>query len=129
MKNNLHQGYYRRATAHYEARTKWVTLVEIHRRVSCFSPQVYQIIIKVRIKIMEINLLDAGSLMAIVMGVVQVIKQLKINDRFIPVLALLVGIGASVLFFGITGGAVLQGLVMGLATMGLWSGTRKTVNG
>ena len=73
---------------------------------------------------MEISVI---ALAALTVGLVEMIKQLDVNKKLIPLLALLMGIGLTFLGGEILAIAtwqekVLQGLILGLSAMGLYSG-------
>ncbi|MCI6659479.1 MAG: hypothetical protein SOW48_01100 [Peptoniphilaceae bacterium] len=66
-------------------------------------------------------------LTAITVGVVEIIKKLMKENRFVPLVALAVGVALAFLGQAYTGASawqdsVLYGLVMGLSAMGLYSG-------
>lgn len=62
-------------------------------------------------------------LIPVILGIVQVIKNSLPEKyvKFTPLISLVVGIGASVLFIGVTKTAVGIGLILGLSASGLWS--------
>jgi uncharacterized oligopeptide transporter (OPT) family protein len=78
---------------------------------------------------MEIAL-TLATVIALVVGLTQVVKQTNIiSDRFIPVAVMFLALVVSIIVFkGISFEVVVSGLVAGLSSMGLWSGT-KTVAG
>lgn len=59
-------------------------------------------------------------------GLISIIKELGIPKRFIPLLAILLGIGLSLFINDISKDSFLEGVVYGLSAMGLWSGTMNT---
>jgi hypothetical protein len=65
----------------------------------------------------------------LILGLVEVAKQLGLPARFAPALALALGVVAGVLYVspGDPVEGVLVGLVMGLAAVGLWSGPKNLV--
>jgi len=79
---------------------------------------------------MEIQI-SFAVLTAIVVGLVQVAKGLSLPSRFAPVLALLLGVGLSFLAMGPLAltwvDAIVQGLVVGLSSVGLYSGVKNTI--
>ncbi len=71
------------------------------------------------------NLLEAASFVSLVTGVTEVIKRAlgnRLATRFIPLMAIAIGI----LLALITGRSLVEGLVVGLSGVGLYS-TGKTV--
>lgn len=74
------------------------------------------------------TVINIGVVGGICLGLTQVIKMaFKIPDNFQPLTALVIAIGVSLLFVGFTREAALMGLIAGLSAMGLWSGTKNTV--
>ena len=61
------------------------------------------------------------------MGVVQVAKISKLPKSLIPAFGLVIGMAVSVVHTGLTGGALLEGLILGLTSMGLYSGAKTTM--
>ncbi len=75
-------------------------------------------------------LLEIGVLIALVVGLTEVGKKLGIPSRFLPLLALLLGVGVNFVlkFLGLEyGELLLGGLVAGLSAIGLYSGTKATL--
>ena len=66
---------------------------------------------------------------AVILGIVEVAKEMGLNKRFIPVLALVLGVvGSLAMMYNndvIT--AVIVGLITGLSAMGLFSGAKTTI--
>ena len=73
-----------------------------------------------------IETLDFGLLVAIVLGLTQILKQTFVGSKLVPFIALLIGVGTSFLFEGISTTAVITGLVASLSAMGLFSGGKAT---
>ena len=66
----------------------------------------------------------------IAIGLVQFVVKRLIPERWIPVGALAVGVLLSMLAMGeLTGNSIVQGLAIGLIAMGVYSGTKTTING
>ena len=64
-------------------------------------------------------------LIPIITGLVQIVKQLNIASRWIPVVAIAFGILGGIFFVdAVMAWRVLWGIVFALASMGLWSGVR-----
>lgn len=69
--------------------------------------------------------MEAITLAALTVAVTQLIKQVGINRRYLPVIAVVVGIlGSFALAQTYSIPLVLEGLVAGLSAMGLWTGAR-----
>ena len=77
---------------------------------------------------MEINFI---VLSALTVGIVQLIKGFKLPSNLVPAIALGVGIVLSLLARPINGMAwflcIFQGLVLGLTSVGLYSGVKNTL--
>jgi hypothetical protein len=75
------------------------------------------------------DLLTTGASLAIVLGLVEVLKFIIGNSRFAPLYALILGIGIA--FLTLPDAAVreviLQGLINGLSAAGLYSGTKAVI--
>lgn len=77
--------------------------------------------------------MDYIFLGAVILGIVQAIKMLVgPTSKWIPTIAIVVGLGLIVLFsvlnnVPITWEAVVNGLVASLTAVGLWGGTKSTL--
>lgn len=71
------------------------------------------------------------ALLPIIIGLVQIIKAFNIPDKFVPVVSIVIGeiICCFFLIDGSVKQAVLMGLQMGLAAVGLHSGVKTMTNG
>ncbi len=67
------------------------------------------------------------TLIPVVIGLVQVFKILGLSSRLLPLLSLVLGVLGTAILGGLTGFTVIQGLVVGLSAVGLWSGTTNTL--
>lgn len=65
-------------------------------------------------------------LVSAVMVVVEVVKRVGLQSRYLPLLALVLGVAGTYLLGGLD---VLQGVAVGASAVGIFSGTRATVNG
>jgi len=77
---------------------------------------------------MEITITQA-LLLAIIVGLSQVVKKIGLNDKFIPLFTILAG---WILCFAIKmpfPELLLGGLILGLGAVGLFSGTKNTIQG
>lgn len=68
-------------------------------------------------------------LVAIITGLVQLIKQTGLNKKIIPFIAVVFGISGGVFYVypGDIKAGVLVGLALGLTSVGLYSGTKNTL--
>lgn len=64
------------------------------------------------------------SIVAVIIGLVQVAKTLGLPTQFAPLASLFFGVGLAFLGSGISVTALMVGLVLGLTASGLWSGTK-----
>ena len=64
----------------------------------------------------------------VALGLVEVVKLLKLPTRFAPVASILIGVGLVALVPDMTWQfVVVQGVIVGLSASGLWSGGKATV--
>ncbi len=76
---------------------------------------------------MEINLIELSSLIAAVVGIVQVLKKsFDMKTKYAPLASLVLGIASAFLFpqdvgIGIT---IYTGIIIGLSSSGLYSGAK-----
>jgi len=77
--------------------------------------------------------LETTVLTALVIGLTEVVKRIGVNSKFLPLVAIVLGVGLS---FGLkfldvktVNGAVetVNGLIAGLMSMGIWSGVKATL--
>jgi hypothetical protein len=72
---------------------------------------------------MEENLV----IVPVIIGLVEVAKRIGLNEKYCPVLAVLLGIGFSALGTSVgVGGMLLAGIISGLTSVGLYSGVKNT---
>lgn len=68
-------------------------------------------------------------LIASVIGLVQVVKMIGLSDKFAPLLS--IGFGIALSFISQIGTTtpdkLLLGIIVGLSSVGLWSGTKNTI--
>ena len=67
------------------------------------------------------------ALIPVLVGVVQVVKVLGVGSRFLPLVSLLLGVGAVGALAGFDVASIIEGVVIGLSAVGLWSGATNTV--
>lgn len=71
----------------------------------------------------------ALALVPVVIGLVEVVKLVKVPDRYLPIAAIILGILGNLVITGTTGFSIIGGIVIGLLAVGLFSGTRSTITG
>ena len=74
------------------------------------------------------NFAVSGVLVALTVGIVECIKRIGLNKKYLPLFALICGIGF--MFLGMKGftiDAVLPGIAIGLSAVGLFSGAKATL--
>lgn len=73
---------------------------------------------------------SSALLLAVVIGLTEVVKRLGLNDKYAPVFAIVLGV---ILSFGversITFDATLEGIVLGLTSVGLYSSAKNIGQG
>lgn len=79
---------------------------------------------------MEITII---VLAAVVVGLVEAVKKVGVQDRIIPIVALIIGVAVSMLGAELIGlkswqEIVITGLVLGLSSMGLYSGAKSIID-
>jgi hypothetical protein len=73
------------------------------------------------------NLISAGVDVGIIVGLTQVVKLLGLPTRYIPLTALVIGVCWAFLSIGVSTGSTVAGIIAGLVSVGLFSGTRATL--
>lgn len=63
----------------------------------------------------------------IVLGLVEVAKRLNLPSKYAPLASILIGIGLVALTGVIWQAVIVQGIIVGLAASGLWSGVKTGV--
>lgn len=74
---------------------------------------------------------DFATAVAVIVGVIEVIKRASgLNTRYVPLLAVILGI-ITYIFLGDSDIVenILTGIIVGLSSIGLYAGTKKTVKG
>jgi hypothetical protein len=66
-------------------------------------------------------------ILALIIGLTQALKKAGLPTRFAPLVAVALGLCAVFLTEGVSGNSVILGLVVGLTSVGLFSGTRATL--
>ena len=68
-------------------------------------------------------------LVPVVIGLVEVVKRIGLSDRYLPLSAIILGAVGAIALAGFSPIVVLGGIVVGLSSVGLFSGTRATITG
>jgi len=63
-------------------------------------------------------------LIPVIVGLVEVLRGLKIKDRFLPIVSIVLGLGLTWILGEFN---ILQGLVVGLSASGLYSGGKAVI--
>lgn len=71
------------------------------------------------------------AIIPLLIGVLEVIKRLGLPVKYIPLLSLILGIAIGIILFaeGDLIGGIVQGVFIGLSAVGLYSGTKNTIEG
>jgi hypothetical protein len=69
------------------------------------------------------------AIVPVILGLVQVVKQVGLPSRFAPLASIAIGIGLVALTGVAWQAFVVQGIIAGLAASGLWSGSKATIQG
>lgn len=72
------------------------------------------------------EIISAGVDIGLIVGLTQVIKMLGLPKRYIPTLAILVGVCLSFISVGVSGISAIAGIIAGLVSVGMYSGVRAT---
>ena len=72
-------------------------------------------------------ILENSVLVALIIGIVQIVKQLNCPKPFLPIIAVAVGIALSLLSKSM-GIEMINGIIAGLMAMGLYSGAKAVIN-
>lgn len=69
------------------------------------------------------------AIIPLLIGILEVFKRLGLNKKYIPMFSLILGIGLGIALFseGDLLAGIIQGMSIGLASVGLYSGTKNTV--
>ena len=76
-------------------------------------------------------ILEASIFIAVITGLVEVGKRLGLQDRWLPLLAVILGVGINFLgnIFGDGIQIILGGVIAGLSAVGLWEISKHTLLG
>lgn len=68
------------------------------------------------------------AIVPLLIGILEVLKKVGLGEKYVPMASLILGIGIGLTLFGgdaIDG--VVQGVFIGLSAVGLYSGTKNTI--
>ena len=71
------------------------------------------------------------AIVPLLIGILEIFKKLGVNPKIIPVISLIIGIGLGIALFsdGELATGVIKGAFIGLSAVGLYSGTKNTIEG
>lgn len=77
----------------------------------------------------KMSYIDAGVLTAIVIALAELVKKMGVPAKYVPLFALCIGIVAGIVYLnpGDVQKGILNGVIIGLAASGLYSGTKNIV--
>lgn len=76
---------------------------------------------------MDISNLELGALVVIIIAVCEAIKRAGVSTRYIPVIAIVLGIAGALYFGGTSWLMVGAGIFTALGSSGLYSGFKRTI--
>lgn len=69
------------------------------------------------------------ALVPLLIGILEAIKKLGVNPKYVPIISMIIGVSAGIIMFGqedVVAGVIL-GLAISLSAVGLYSGTKNTL--
>lgn len=71
------------------------------------------------------------AIIPLLIGILEMLKKAGVNDKIIPVISVIAGIGLGIALFaaGDLKAGIIQGIYIGLSAVGLYSGTKNTIEG
>lgn len=71
------------------------------------------------------------AIIPLLIGILEIFKKLGVNQKIIPVISLIIGVGLGIALFsaGDLKVGIIQGIYIGLSAVGLYSGAKNTVEG
>lgn len=71
------------------------------------------------------------AIIPLLIGLLEVLKRLGVNAKYIPIISVTLGIVIGIFLFadGEIAAGIIQGIYIGLSAVGLYSGTKNTVEG
>lgn len=80
---------------------------------------------------MDFELIAGVSAIPVILGLIELVKLFNVDQKYCPIIAIVLGqvFGFALAYFGntIQYQAAIQGLVVGLGAVGLYSGVKNTV--
>lgn len=69
------------------------------------------------------------AIVPLLIGILEVFKKIGLNERYIPIFSVILGIGLGIALFseGDFLKGIIQGIFIGLSAVGLYSGTKNTI--
>ena len=69
------------------------------------------------------------AIIPLLIGLLEVFKKLGLNDKYVPIFSVVLGIGTGIALFseGDLATGIIQGAFIGLSAVGLYSGTKNTL--
>lgn len=69
------------------------------------------------------------AIVPLLIGLLEVFKKLGLNDKYVPIFSVVLGIGTGIALFseGDLATGIIQGTFIGLSAVGLYSGTKNTL--
>ncbi|MSU03199.1 hypothetical protein [Tissierella pigra] len=67
------------------------------------------------------------AIIPLLIGILEVFKKVGLHERYIPVLSVVLGIGIGLFGNGDMKTGLVQGIFIGLSAVGLYSGTKNTL--
>ncbi len=68
--------------------------------------------------------MDIVTTSAMVVGIVAVFSQVGLAGKYKPLVALIVGVGLTLLIKGIATSEIINGIIAGLTASGMWAGVK-----
>lgn len=71
------------------------------------------------------------AIIPLLVGLLEVFKKVGLREKYVPVFSLILGVGTGIGLFsdGDLKVGVIQGIYIGLSAVGLYSGTKNTIEG
>ena len=71
------------------------------------------------------------AIIPLLIGILEVFKKLGLREKYVPIFSLVIGIGLGIALFaaGDLKAGIIQGIYIGLSAVGLYSGTKNTIEG
>ena len=73
------------------------------------------------------NEIQVGLLVVVIIGLCQAVKYAGLNTRWIPLLAIILGLAGSLYVGGVNWLSILAGLMTAFTASGIFSGFKKTI--